>query len=234
MTDIIQHYWRAFLYSDGYAMTGVAMTLWILVLSCIIGFVLAVPLAVARNAAHPLIKGPVWLYIFVLTGTPLYVQLLIVYSGVFSLGFVQHAGLLHDFFRQAIDCTILAFGLNTSAYAAQIFAGAMRELPYGEIEAARAIGMSSFPLYRRIVIPSALRRSLPMYGNEVIFMLHSTTLAFAVTVPDILKVANDANVATYKPFASFGIAAILYLCISFPLIFLFRRAERRFLAFLHP
>ncbi len=234
MIEILQTYWRAFLYSDGYAMTGVAMTLWILVLSCLIGFVLAVPLAVARNTANPLIRGPVWTYIFVLTGTPLYVQLLIVYSGVFSLGVVQHTPLLRAFFRPAIDCTILAFGLNTSAYAAQIFAGAMRELPYGEIEAARAIGMSPFTLYRRIVIPSALRRALPMYSNEVIFMLHSTTLAFAVTVPDILKIANDANVATYKPFASFGLAAILYLCIAFPLIFAFRRVERRYLAFLTP
>jgi histidine transport system permease protein len=232
MIDIIQQYGLAFLYTDGYTMTGVAMTLWILVASCFAGFFLAVPLAVARNAKNALIRGPVWIYVFVFTGTPLYVQLLILYTGVYSLSIVQQTPLINAFFREGINCTILAFTLNTGAYTTQIFAGAMRELPHGEIEAAKAVGMSPFVLYRRIVIPSALRRALPMYSNEVIFMLHSTTLAFTVTVPDILKIANDANSATYKPFDAFGIAAALYLCISFALVFMFRRAERHFLAFL--
>jgi histidine transport system permease protein len=234
MIDIIQQYWRAFLYTDGYTMTGVAMTLWLLVISCLVGFCLAVPFAIARNARTPFIRGPVWVYVFVFTGTPLYVQLLIIYTGIYSLSIVQHTSFLNAFFRQGIDCTLLAFGLNTGAYTTQIFAGAMRDTAFGEIEAARAIGMSGFTLYRRIIIPSALRRALPMYSNEVILMLHSTTLAFTATVPDILKIANDANSATYEPFWSFGLAALLYLCISFSLIFMFRRAERRFLAFLRP
>jgi histidine transport system permease protein len=81
-------------------------------------------------------------------------------------------------------------------------------------------------------MPSALRRSLPYYSNEVIFMLHSTTLAFTATVPDILKVARDANAATFLTFESFGFAAALYLCITFALVGLFRLAERRWLRFL--
>ena len=232
MIDIIQQYWRPLLYTDGYTMTGVAMTLWLLVISCLIGFCLAVPLAIARNAKNPFIRGPVWTYVFVFTGTPLYVQLLIIYTGIYSLSIVQHTSFLNSFFKQGIDCTLLAFALNTGAYTTQIFAGAMRDMAFGEIEAARAIGMSRFTLYRRIIIPSSLRRALPLYSNEVILMLHSTTLAFTATVPDILKVANDANSATYEPFWSFGIAAVIYACISFTLIFLFRRAEHRFLAFL--
>jgi histidine transport system permease protein len=232
MIDIIQQYWRPLLYTDGYIMTGVAMTLWLLVVSCVIGFCLAVPLAIARNARNILIRGPVWIYVFVFTGTPLYVQLLIIYTGVYSLSIVQHTSVLNAFFRQGLDCTLLAFGLNTGAYTTQIFAGAMRNTAFGEIEAARAIGMSNFALYRRIIIPSALRRALPLYSNEVILMLHSTTLAFTATVPDILKIANDINSATYEPFWSFGIAAVLYLCISFTLIFGFRRAEHRLMAFL--
>ncbi len=94
--------------------------------------------------------------------------------------------------------------------------------------------MSNATLYRRIIIPGALRRALPVYSNEVVLMLHATTLAFTATVPDILKIANDAYAATYNPFASFTIAAILYLCISFALIFTFRKAEQRFLAFQKP
>ena len=104
----------------------------------------------------------------------------------------------------------------------------------GTSRACQILGKSRATLYRRIVIPSALRRALPAYSNEVILMLHATTLAFTATVPDIMKVANDAYSATYDPFDSFGIAALMYLCVSFSLIFMFRKAEQRFLAFLGP
>ncbi len=234
MIYIIQNYWQAFLYSDGYQMTGLAMTLWLLVLSCTIGFCLALPLAILRNARNPVLSFPVWLYTFIFRGTPLYVQLLVIYTGVFSLDAVQHTPALNGFFRQGLNCAILAFALNTGAYTTEIFAGAIRETAFGEVDAARSLGMSSATMYRRIIIPSALRRALPTYSNEVILMLHATTLAFTATVPDILKVANDANSATYNSFAAFGIAALIYLCISFTLIFGFRRAERHFLAFLKP
>jgi histidine transport system permease protein len=234
MIYILQHYWQALLWSDGYRMTGLAMTLWLLVISCAIGFCLAVPLAVARNAKNPLIWFPVWLYTFLFRGTPLLVQLLIIYTGVYTLNFVHDHEMLNAFFRQAIDCTILAFALNTGAYTTEIFAGAIRDTAYGEVEAARSLGMPPFTLYRRIILPGALRRALPVYSNEVILMLHSTTLAFAVTVPDILKIANDAYSETYDPFSAFTIAAGIYLCVSFVLIFGFRKAEQHFLAFLKP
>jgi histidine transport system permease protein len=210
------------------------MTLWLLVISCVIGFCLALPLAIMRNARNPLLWGPVWLYTFVIRGTPLYVQLLIIYTGFYSLDFVRDSVPLADFFKQGIDCTLLAFGLNTGAYTTEIFAGAIRETSFGEVDAARSLGMSRVTMYRRIIIPSALRRALPVYSNEVILMLHATTLAFTATVPDILKVANDAYSATYNPFASFSTAALIYLCISFILIFGFRKAEQHFLAFLKP
>jgi histidine transport system permease protein len=231
MIYIIQNYWQPFLYSDGYNITGVAMTLWLLVISCVIGFCIALPLAIARNSRNPAVWGPVWLYTFVFRGTPLYVQLLIIYTGFYSLDFVRDHAVLADFFKQGINCTILAFGLNTGAYTTEIFAGAIKDTNFGEVDAARSLGMSQFTMYRRIIIPAALRRALPVYSNEVILMLHATTLAFTATVPDILKVAKDAYAATYNPFASFSIAAVIYLCISFVLIFSFRKAEQHFLAF---
>jgi histidine transport system permease protein len=147
---------------------------------------------------------------------------------------VREQPLLDAFFREGINCTLLAFALNTCAYTTEIFAGAIRTTPYGEIEAARAYGMSSFTLYRRIILPSALRRALPYYSNEVILMLHSTSLAFTATVPDILKVARDVNSATYASFEAFGIAAVLYALIVFTLVWLFRRCELCWLAFLKP
>jgi histidine transport system permease protein len=231
LIDIIQQYGKAFLFTDGYTVTGVAMTLWLLVLACIIGCCLALPLAIARNSKNPLLWAPVWFYCFVFTGTPLLVQLLVIYTGIYSLDFVHHTMGLNHFFRSGLDCTVLAFGLNTGAYTTEIFTGAIRDTAYGEVDAARSLGYSMPKLYRRIIIPSALRRALPVYSNEVILMLHSTTLAFTATVPDILKIANDAYSATYNPFASFIVAAFLYACISFTLIFTFRKAEAHFLAF---
>ena len=234
MIDIVQEYWKAYLWFDGYQLSGVAMTLWLLVASIAIGGTLAVPLAVARVSSNPLLRMPVWFYTYVFRGTPLYIQLLILYTGIYSLQVVRDQPTLDAFFREGMNCTLLAFALNTCAYTTEIFAGAIRATPYGEIEAGRAYGMSTFTLYRRIILPSALRRSLPYYSNEVILMLHSTTLAFTATVPDLLKVARDVNSATYSSFEAFGLAAVLYALVVFTLVWLFRRCEVRWLAFLQP
>ena len=234
MNEIIQEYWKSYLWFDGYQLSGVAMTLWLLVASIAIGGTLAVPLAVARVSRNPLLRIPVWFYTYVFRGTPLYIQLLILYTGIYSLQVVRDQPTLDAFFREGMNCTLLAFALNTCAYTTEIFAGAIRATPYGEIEAGRAYGMSTFTLYRRIILPSALRRSLPYYSNEVILMLHSTTLAFTATVPDLLKVARDVNSATYSSFEAFGLAAVLYALMVFTLVWLFRRCEVRWLAFLQP
>ena len=171
---------------------------------------------------------------YVFRGTPLYIQLLIIYSGIYSFDYIHEHQTLDAFFREGINCTILAFALNTGAYTTEIFAGAIRSIPHGEIEAAQAFGMSKWKLYTRIIIPSMLRRALPFYGNEVILMLHATTIAFTATVPDILKIARDVNAATYDTFNAFGIAAVLYAMLAFILIWIFRKLEKRWLAFLKP
>jgi len=234
MIELINTYWRAYLYTDGYHFSGVAVTLWLLAVSIGLGFCLSIPLAVARVSQNRWLSGSVWFYTYLFRGTPLYVQLLICYTGLYSLSWVRGQPLLGEFFREGYNCTLLAFTLNTCAYTTEIFAGSIKAMAYGEIEAARAFGMSRFTQYRRIILPSSLRRALPFYSNEVILMLHATTVAFTATVPDILKVARDANSATYLSFQAFGLAALLYLIISFTLVWLFRRAERRWLAYLQP
>ena len=232
MIEILSQFGRAFIYWDGQGFSGLAVTLWLLVASIGIGFMMAVPLAVARVSKKKWLSTPVRLYTYVFRGTPLYVQLLLIYTGIYGLEFVRSHELLNAFFRSGFHCAILAFALNTGAYTTEIFAGAIKATPYGEIEAARAYGMGWFTMYRRVILPSALRRALPLYSNEVILMLHATTVAFTATVPDILKVARDANSATYMSFQAFGIAALIYLAVSFALVAAFRRAEQRWLAYL--
>jgi histidine transport system permease protein len=232
--ELLHQYWPNYLYSDGFNYSGLVITLWLLVASVALGFLLAVPLAIARASQNRYVSGAVWLYTYVFRGTPLYVQLLLCYTGIYSLHFVHQHAMLGDFFRGAMNCTLLAFTLNEAAYATEIFAGAIKATPAGEIEAALAYGMSKVTLYRRIVLPSALRRALPSYSNEVILMLHATTLAFTATVPDILKVARDVNAATFATFQAYGIAAVLYAAIVFTLIWGFRHMETRWLAYLKP
>jgi len=234
MIELIQNYGLAYLWTDGFQFTGVSVTLMLLVISVVIGFVLSIPLAIARTSKRKRYLYPVWLFSYLFRGTPLYVQLLVFYSGVYTLEFVQTTEFLNWFFRSGYYCTLLALILNTCAYTLEIFAGAIRETNKGEIEAAKAYGFSNLKLYSKVIIPSALRRSIPSYSNEVILVLHATSLAFTATVPDILKIARDANSATYQPFLAFTIAAVLYLTISFFLVAAFRGAEKKWLKHLQP
>jgi histidine transport system permease protein len=229
MIDLIKQYWQPFLWGSPNHISGLAMTLWLTIASCVMGFILALPLSVAKAAGPPWMRWPIWVFTFVFRGTPLYVQLLIIYSAIYGLDFVRNAPGLGPFFKDALNCTILAFTVNTCAYTTELLAGAVKATPRGEVEAARSLGFTGISLYLRIVLPSALRRALPAYSNEVLLMLHATTLASTATVPDILKVARDANADYYLPFPAFGIAAILYACLSLTLISLFRKAERKWL-----
>ncbi|WP_223513612.1 ABC transporter permease [Pseudomonas sp. GL-B-19] len=234
MIELIAEYWKPFLFTDGDTLTGLAMTLWLLVASIVMGFFLSLPLAILRVSRWGALRWPVQLFTYVFRGTPLYIQLLICYSGIYGIAVVRSQPLLEAFFRDAMNCTLLAFTLNTCAYTVEIFAGAIRSIPYGEIEAAHAYGLSGWRLYVQLILPSALRRALPYYSNEVILMLHATSVAFTATIPDILKVARDANAATFMTFQAFGIAGLLYLTLSFGLVGAFRLAEKRWLSFLGP
>lgn len=234
MSSVLEEFWQAYLYSNNGQLSGLAVTLWLLAISLALGFVISLFMAIGRNSARPYIAKPIWFFTYVFRGTPLYVQILFIYTGLYSLELIKHTPALSAFFQSGFNCMVLALVLNNVAYTTEIFAGAIRQTPAGDIEAARAYGMSKTTMYRRIILPSALRRSLPAYSNEVILMLHATSLAFTATVPDILKVARDANSATYETFASYGIAALIYLSVSFVFVGLFRLLEARLLTHLQP
>ena len=234
MIDLIKEYWQQYLWGTEGRPSGMVITLWLTVLSVCLGFMLSIPLSLARVSTNPIISRLTLAYTYLFRGTPLYVQLLLIYTGIYSLHAVRATPFLNYFFRDAFRCTILSFTLNTGAYTTEIFAGAIRATSLGEIEAGRAFGMSTLTLYRRIILPSALRRALPAYSNEVILMLHATTLASTATIADILKVARNAASDYYLPFVAYGIAALLYLVVSFLLVWSFHLAERKWLAHLRP
>lgn len=232
MIDLFSEYWRAYLWTDGYRASGLALTMWLLVASMTLGFAMAVPLAMLRVSARLSLALPVAAYTTLFRGTPLYLQLMLVYGGLYSLQLVHDTELLNLFFRPGLNCTVLALALNSCAYTTEILAGALRAGPHGEAEAAQAYGMSPLLAYRRILLPAALRRALPALSNEVVFVLHGTSIAFTATVPELTKIARDVNADTFRPFEAFGIAGLIYLLVTLLLIGAFRLFEHRYT--LHP
>ncbi|RMH86449.1 ABC transporter permease [Pseudomonas sp. AOB-7] len=212
---------------------GVLVTLKILLISLALGLSLALPLALMRVSKSPLVNFPAWLYTYVIRGTPMLVQLFLIYYGLAQFEFIRDS-FMWPYFSSATFCACLAFAINTSAYTAEILAGSLKATPHGEIEAAKAMGMSRAKLYRRILLPSALRRALPQYSNEVIMMLHTTSLASIVTLIDITGAARTVSSQYYMPFEAFITAGLFYLVLTFILVRLFKRAELRWLAYLAP
>lgn len=212
---------------------GVLVTLKLLAIALFFGLLLAIPLALMRTSRSLWINGPAWLYTYVIRGTPMLVQLFLVYYGLAQFEAVRES-VLWPYLSNATFCACVAFAINTSAYSAEILAGSLKATPHGEIEAAKAMGMSRTKLYRRILLPSALRRALPQYSNEVIMMLHTTSLASIVTLIDITGAARTVSSQYYLPFEAFITAGLFYLCLTFILVCLFKLAERRWLAYLAP
>jgi len=227
-------YGRAYFWHDGIQWSGLAVTLMLLAISLVLGLCVSLPLAIARVSSRRALCWPVQVFTFVFRGTPLYVQLLIIYTGMYQLEIIRETPFVAGFFRSGFNCVVLALVLNTSAYTTEFLAGAFRAIPAGEVEAARAYGLGRMAIWTKLLIPAALRRALPSYSNEVIFMLHATAIAFTATVPDLMKVAGDVNAETYMPFEAYGIAAMIYLGTAMLLLGLFRQIERHFLAYASP
>ncbi len=207
---------------------GLGLTLQLLTISLIIGFVLAVPLAIMASSKNAWFRIPVKIFVYIFRGTPLLIQMFIIYYGLAQFDWLRES-ILWVVFKEAYWCAIIAFALNTAAYTAEIFRGAIEQTPKGEIEAAQACGMSRWDQYRHVILPSALRRSIPMYGNEVIFMLHATVLAGVITLVDLFGAAKIINSRYYAPFESFISAGIFYLALTFTIVFIFKLAEGHFL-----
>jgi len=212
---------------------GLLTTLQLLGIALAFGLLAALPLGLMRVSKNPWVNLPAWLYTYVIRGTPMLVQLYLIYYGLAQFPAVRES-FLWPWLSSATFCACLAFAINTSAYTAEIIAGSLKATPAGEIEAARAMGMSKVKMYRRILLPSALRRALPQYSNEVIMMLQTTSLASSVTLVDITGAARAVNSESFLPFEAFITAGVFYLCLTFILVRLFKLAERRWLGYLAP
>ena len=211
---------------------GLGNTLELVSLAVFFGFFIAIVLAVIlTNSTNPCLTLPIRAFVYFFRGTPLLIQMFLVYYGMGQFEWIKTT-FLWAYFKEAHFCALFVFALNTGAYTTEIFRGSIVNTPRGEIEAAMAAGMSRVLMLRRIILPSSFRRALPAYGNEIIFMLHGTALASVITIVDITGAARIVNSRFYSPYEAFVTAGLLYMTITFSLVWVLKKMEHRWLAHL--
>lgn len=225
--------WSIILENIGIYFEGLRTTLILVSTSLLLGLMIAIPLAVLRTSKSYVIQAPIRAFVYFFRGTPLLVQMFIIYYGFGQFEAIK-ASFVWFFFKEAWFCALFAFTLNTAAYTTEIIRGSIEATPHGEVEAARAAGMSRLLMLRRIVLPSAFRRALPQYSNEIIFMLHGSSLASVITIVDITGAARIINSRFYSPYEAFLTAAVFYMALTFTIVFLLKKLEFRWFAHLRP
>jgi polar amino acid transport system permease protein len=214
----------------GLALQGIWRTIWLLVVSVALGFALAVPLGLWQAA------GPIWLavpariFCTIIRGTPLLLQLWLLYYGLGSL-FPQFPGIrdsfLWPYLRQAWPYAVLSLSLSYAGYEGEVMRGAFAGVPSGQLEAARAFGMSRWKLFRRIWLPQAIHRALPTLAGETVLQLKATPLVATITMVDIYGVAARVQRDTFVVYEPLLLLALIYLMITGVIVLLFRRLESR-------
>lgn len=205
---------------------AVPLTLFLTFGSSIIGNLLAVPVALARLSPNPLLSLPARAFIFTMRGTPLLIQLFFIYYGLGELipGWMMR-GL--PFLRDGIWYALFAFSINTAGYTGEILRGAIQAVPHGEIEAARAFGMNRWKVFSRVTLPRAVRICLPAMSSETILLLKATSLAYLVTVYEVMGTATSIRVDTFRVYDTLIGAGIIYFILVFILTRVLNWLERR-------
>lgn len=193
---------------------GLPLTLQLTFISLALGFLLACVVHAGATSQNKLIRQIAIAYIEVFRGTPLLLQIFLIYYGLGQIALLRGT-VLWVLLREPYWCAILAFSLNTSAYTAEIIRGAVQAVPPGEVEAARSCGMSGLLLCRRIIWPIALRHGLPVYGSEVIQMIKATSLASIITLNELTGITYKLASATYRVIEIFAVAGSIYLVLNF-------------------
>jgi polar amino acid transport system permease protein len=212
------------------ALAGIWRTIWIMVVTGALGFMLAVPLGLAQAAGPRWLAWPAKAFCTVIRGTPLLLQLWLLYYGLGSL-FPQYPWIRHSwlwpYLRQAWPYAVLALTLSTGGYIGEVMRGAFAGVPRGQLEAARAFGMARGKIFRRIWLPQAVQRVLPTLGGEAVLLLKATPLVATITVVDIYAVASRVRQDTFITYEPLLLLALIYLAITGILVLIFRRLEAR-------
>ena len=205
---------------------GAYLTLELVAIAVLVGLLIAIPLGMARASRHWYVRALPFSYIFFFRGTPLLLQLFLVYYGLAQFDVIRQ-GPLWPYLRDPYWCALIAMTMHTAAYIAEIIRGAIQAVPPGEVEAARSLGMSRAQTMWHIILPRAARIGLPAYSNEVILMLKASSLASTITLLELTGMARTIIARTYLPVEIFFAAGLFYLAMTFILVQIFRWLERK-------
>ena len=208
-------------------LSAAVITLKLLSLSLFFGLIIGLLFAILRLSKNPFINKFAYGYSYVFRGTPLLVQIFIIYFGLGQIEYFRST-FLWVVFKEPYWCAIIAFSLNTGAYTSEILRSAFQTIKPGIIEAGKSLGIPSKIILYKIQIPVAIRQSLPAYGNEIILMMKGTSLASTVTLMDITGVAKHIVSTTYKPLEIFLMAGGIYLFMTFTIHNIIKYLEKKY------
>lgn len=203
---------------------GFFVTFELLILSSLFALIIAIPLAFARTGKSRVLSGLSYSYIYVFRGTPLLIQLWIIYYGIGSLG-EERLGIFWGLFLDAWMVGLITLTLNSSAYVAEILRGAISNIPKGQVEAAKSLGLGYWLRAYKIILPQAFKSAWPAYGNEIVLLMKGSALVSTITVFDLMGVTRTVFSRSYS-LDIFLYATILYLLIAITISWLMKRMER--------
>ena len=203
------------------------ITLKLLSVSLLIGLFIGLFFAILRLNKNKLVSGFAYGYSYLFRGTPLLVQIFIIYFGLGQIEYLRST-FLWVILKEPYWCAIIAFSLNTGAYTSEILRSAFQTIKPGVIEAGRSLGLNKVFIFTKIQIPIAIKQSLPAYGNEIILMLKGTSLASTVTLMDITGVAKFIISTTFRPVEVFIVAGGIYLFMTFVIHNIIKYLEKKY------
>ncbi|MDA9790550.1 ABC transporter permease subunit [Planktomarina temperata] len=206
-------------------LAGIGITLKLLVVSGLLGLMLAICLLLMRISGKWYLNIPAQIYIYIFRGTPILVQIFIIYYGLPQFDAIRES-IFWPILREPTGCAILALTLNTGAYVSEILRGGVLGVGKGLMEAGSALGLSSRQKFIYITAPIATRLALPAYSNDVISLLKSTALASTITIADMTGIARTIVAETYAPYEIYMSLAVIYMIFTFGIQKLFGAIER--------
>ena len=198
-------------------LSGLDNTILLLLISLPLGFVLALLFALGRVSKIVFLSRTIASYIFIIRGTPLLVQIYLIYFGLGSVKFIRESFLWYAL-KEPFWCGVIALTINTVAYGAEIFRGGIQSIEKSQVESGLSLGFGKFLLLRKIILPIAIRKVLPSYGNELILMVKATSLVSLTTYMEMTGIARKIMAKTFAPVEAFIAAGILYLFLNFLMV----------------
>ena len=205
---------------------GIPLTLQVVIIATILGFILAILVALMRISGRGILSIPAYYFVYLIRGTPLLLQLYFVYYGLGQFSFIRES-FLWPILREPYWCGIITLTISTGAYSSEIIRGGIMSVSKGYLEASNALGMSKFMTFMKVTLPITFRQALPAYGNELILMVKASSLISIITLMEITGIARTIISKTYAPVEIFLVAGSIYLFINFLIVMSVNFAENR-------